>query len=505
MPAHPRSTPSASASTWRPASAACGRCSTRGTRCASRARAACMPMTVPMLMPNGAGGRGRRCTSAPAPYARTVVSACASSTESIVERLRAPAAGPRRRRHRRRHRRRRSTRCTIASFAAMQALSQAQRRPGDTPRARTASTATGSSWARARPPSCSRPRSTPSPAAPRSTPSSSAAASPTTRTTSPLPSPRASARRARCGWRSSRPARRSTTSRTSTRTRPVTPVGDIAEYKALLQRLRRPRRTRSRSRRRRPRPGTCSAAPARSRRSSRSSPCATGRRRPRSTSPTQDPEIPLASSDPPIAARRRPAARDQQLVRLRRAQRRRRVPHRLITARCHARRRPRRSRSGGVCRVRRRFAFPQPGILVLRASVVAPQHRLSLLQSSRALRQPRRVSRPCGARRRGRHRSRGGTARARRPRPRPARRAARGAVRTRRRPRPPSRSGCGLRRSRRCPPSRSGHSGCRDPACAASGRRRCGAWDPRVTSKRRCSQPRIAVARAAPVPAAPSQ
>ena len=54
------------------------------------------------------------------------------------------------------------------------------------------------------------------------------------------------------------------------RARDEHPVGDIAEYKALLARVRRARARRSRSRRRRRPPATCSAAPARSRRSSRS-------------------------------------------------------------------------------------------------------------------------------------------------------------------------------------------------------------------------------------------
>ena len=63
----------------------------------------------------------------------------------------------------------------------------------------------------------------------------------------------------------------------------------------------------------------------------------------------QDPEIPLRVVDVAACPRRRSAARDQQLVRLRRSQRRRRVPHRLLspsTAKTPQRRR-------GRCRVRR--------------------------------------------------------------------------------------------------------------------------------------------------------
>ena len=154
-------------------------------------------------------------------YARTVASACASSTESIVNAFEHLRLGLRRRRDRRRHRSRRSTRLTIAAFASMQALSKRN----DSPETRLAPVQRRPRRLRhgrgRRVPSSSRPRSTRRPAARRSTRESSAAASPPIRTTSPLPSPRASARRARCAWRSRQAGRdRPTTSRTSTRTRP---------------------------------------------------------------------------------------------------------------------------------------------------------------------------------------------------------------------------------------------------------------------------------------------
>jgi 3-oxoacyl-[acyl-carrier-protein] synthase II len=108
-----------------------------------------LPMTVPMLMPNAAAGNLSLHFGARA-YARTVASACASSTESIVnaiEHLRdgladvVIAGGTESVIHP----------VTIASFSSMQALSKRNDSPRRR-RVRAASTATGSSWARA--PAC---------------------------------------------------------------------------------------------------------------------------------------------------------------------------------------------------------------------------------------------------------------------------------------------------------------------------------------------------------------
>ena len=98
----------------------------------------------------------------------------------------------------------------------------------------TTSTATASSWARAPRPSSSRPRSTRRLAAPRSTPRSPAAASPATRTTSPLPTPRVAAPRAPC-YAALEQAGATVDDVTHINAHATsTPVGDIAEYKALL-------------------------------------------------------------------------------------------------------------------------------------------------------------------------------------------------------------------------------------------------------------------------------
>jgi 3-oxoacyl-[acyl-carrier-protein] synthase II len=126
-----------------------------------------MPMSVPMLMPNAPAAAISMHLEARA-YARTVASACASSTESIVnavEHIRLGladvviAGGTESVIHP----------ITLAAFASMQALSR--RNDDPTPHAPTASTGTASSWARGLPPSCSRPKSTLGPAAPEYTPS----------------------------------------------------------------------------------------------------------------------------------------------------------------------------------------------------------------------------------------------------------------------------------------------------------------------------------------------
>ncbi len=153
-----------------------------------------MPMTVPMLMPNAAAGNLSLHFEARA-FARTVASACASSTESIInglEHIRAGyadvviAGGTESAVHP----------ITIAAFASMQALSVATT-PPRRPRGPAASTATASSWARAPQSSSSRRSSTRKRAEPASTRRSWAAASPPTRTTSPRTTPRDGARRAR--------------------------------------------------------------------------------------------------------------------------------------------------------------------------------------------------------------------------------------------------------------------------------------------------------------------
>ena len=150
-----------------------------------------LPMTVPMLMPNAAAAAVSMALNARA-FARTDVSACASSTEAIAnayDHLQLGYADVDHRRWSRvLHPRAAARRLRLDAGAV-----EAQRRPGHRipPLRRRAVTA--SSWARARPRSSSRPRSTRSRAAPRSTPSSPAAARRATRTTSPLPTPRAGA------------------------------------------------------------------------------------------------------------------------------------------------------------------------------------------------------------------------------------------------------------------------------------------------------------------------
>ena len=84
---------------------------------------------------------------------------------------------------------------------------------------------------------------------------------------------------------------------------------------------------------------------------------------------SRDPAAHLRLADP---ARRRAAARDQQLVRVRRAQRRRGIRLRLTRTSHEDAPGPER-RLGGVCRVRRRFAVSVSGIVVLRPPVVAPR------------------------------------------------------------------------------------------------------------------------------------
>ena len=193
-----------------------------------------LPMTVPMLMPNGPAAAVSLDLGARA-GARTVVSACASGTEAVA---RGPGPDPRRQR---RHRHCGGTEAAIhpmpiAAFAAMQALSRRNDDPEHASRPYDV-TATASSWARAPAPWCSRPRSTPWPAAPGSTPNWPARRSPPTRTTSP-PRPRGPGRHPRAeGCRSSGRMPRSTTSRTSTRTPPARRSATSPSTKALRPRF----------------------------------------------------------------------------------------------------------------------------------------------------------------------------------------------------------------------------------------------------------------------------
>ena len=150
----------------------------------------------------------------------------------------------------------------------------------------------------------------------------------------------------------------------------------------------------------------------------------------------QDPEIPLDVVTSPRALGDGERRRDLELVRLRRAQRGRRVPHRLSGCRgAHApMRRPRSpSRRRGLLR-------HGPWVSVVR-------RREAIIRRSRhaTARAASPLSPPGATRRPGRNHWRGGTARARRPTPARARAAARGAARARRCRRPPSRSGCGPR------------------------------------------------------------
>ena len=237
----------------------------------------------------------------------------------------------RRRRHRRRHRGGHRTRCRSRRSRRCR-RSRGATTTRRAPRAPTTSTATASSWAKAPRPRARDRGARARPRRPHLRRARSAARSRATRTTSPLPTPRVGSRtrhvgRARAGAGAT--ARRR---HPHQRARHQHPVGDIAEYKALLARLRR-----------RARRHPVSATKA-----------STGHLlggtgalealftvlalHERTAPPTinldnQDPEIPLDVVD--VAARRSAtaAARDQQLVRLRRSQRRRGLPHRVVA--CH--------------------------------------------------------------------------------------------------------------------------------------------------------------------------
>ena len=474
MPAAPTSTPSASASTSPPASAGCRRRSTAWDTLKEKGPRRVMPMSVPMLMPNAPAAAISMHLGARA-YARTVASACASSTESLVNAFEHPAARPRRRRDRRRlrggdppaRRSPRSRRCRRSPSATT---------PPRRPRAPTASTVTASSWARA-PPALVLETEEHAKARGREDlrARSSAAASPPIRTTSPLPSPRASARPAPCVWRSSRPERTADDVTHINAHATSTPTGDIAEYKALLSvfgdRIHEipVSATKASTGHLLGGTGALEAIFTILALRDRQAP-------PTINLSTQDPEIPLRISGSPIPLGDGPAAGDQQLVRLRRPQRRRRVPLGLTRRPTHTKTPPGSQPgasvvSGGDSRSR------CPGSSSSEHGSGAshpPESCASCRRTAREL-----VSRPCAARRPARRRSRGGTARARRPTRRRGRRAARAELERV--------AGGDLHRvadavladRRRCRRNRSARSGCRDPACAASGRRRCGAWGPR--------------------------
>ena len=261
-------------------------------------------MTVPMLMPNAPAACVSLELGARA-GAHAVVSACASSTESIGYGVEASAAG------------RADVVIAGGTEASIHPMHDrrvrrdagalaAQRRPRAAPRAPTTSTATASSWARAPASSSSRARSTPPPAAPAIYAASPAAAVTPTRTTSPSPEPRARAqiRAMRAALEESGIARIDVVAHQRAR--------DVDRRSATSSSTRRSAacsatgRRHPASRPRRRRPATCSAAPVRWRRSSRSSRCATAWRRRRSTSTTQtrDPAR-LVARQAPRARRRR--------------------------------------------------------------------------------------------------------------------------------------------------------------------------------------------------------
>ena len=154
-----------------------------------------LPMTVPMLMPNGPAAAVSLDLGARA-GAHTLVSACASGTEAVARGLDLIRSRPRRRRRRAAAPKPPSTRCRSPPSPPCRRSPRATTIPS-TPRAPTTVTATASSSARAPAPSCSRPRSTRSPAAPGSTPNWPARSVTATRTTSPPRTPRASAPPAR--------------------------------------------------------------------------------------------------------------------------------------------------------------------------------------------------------------------------------------------------------------------------------------------------------------------
>ena len=121
------------------------------------------PLAVPMLMPNGPAAAVSLDLGARA-GAHTPVSACASGAEAHGLRHRDDPHRSRRRRRRRGHRGRRP-RAADRRVRRDAGAVDPQRRARDAPPAPTTPAATASCSVRARPSSCSRPRSTPRPAA----------------------------------------------------------------------------------------------------------------------------------------------------------------------------------------------------------------------------------------------------------------------------------------------------------------------------------------------------
>ena len=298
MPAAPRSTPSGSASTSPPASAACGRLLDAWDTLREKGPRRVMPMTVPMLMPNAAAAAVSMHLGARA-YARTVASACASSTESIVnavEHLRLGladvviAGGSESAIHP----------ITIAVVRVDAGAVEAQRRPRARHRAPTASTATASSWAKARPLSSSRREEHASARGAKiyAAVVGGGVTADSYHITAPEPEGLGASRAVRLALEQAGSIA-STTSRTSTRTpRRPRPATSPSTRRCSASSATASTRSRSR-RRRRPRPPARRHRSARGR-SSRSSRCVTVRRRPTINVSTQDPEIPLRISGSPM-------------------------------------------------------------------------------------------------------------------------------------------------------------------------------------------------------------
>ena len=206
-----------------PASAAPSPCSTSGTSMREKGPRRVSPHTIPMLMPNGPAAVVGLELGARAGV-HTPVSACASGAEAIalgLEMIRSGradvvVAGG-------------TEACIhplpLAAFAAMMALSQAQRRARAAPPVRGTTAATASSSARARPSWSWSPPSTPRPAVHASTARSPEPASPPTATTSPSRTPRAGAPPGRCARRWPTPGLQPQRHRARQRARHLDPAG----------------------------------------------------------------------------------------------------------------------------------------------------------------------------------------------------------------------------------------------------------------------------------------